>query len=428
MTRQSGIALAYLAYTTHQIKAREILIMLMQSLEEANQIDRRELETLAAKRDNWCVTLHLPTHEQGKEVRQDPIRLKNRITDAEARLAELAVNDAGLQASLETLKELCNFESDENQEFWGHQGLGLAVLICGDSQRMFRLRTQPPEETYVGHRFSIRPLISAAQRDGEYGVIAVSRGDVRYFEGAKEGLTETAIDDLPESLQSIVGEEHQKGFGLHSFDIAGGGAGGEDAIPHGHVDKDEFEVLRRYFDEIVEALVEAQSAGSHPILFAGVTELFPYFKDAAEDRPLDVIPEPIAGNADHASADDLHEKAWPHIEKRLRELTDEKLERYRSKAHTDLTGDDLDEIVTAAHEGRIELLLIKSTNHPLGSYDPTQRRVVLSEANDKQGINCLDVAATKTLATDGEVLIVDDDQFDLNDQGVAAVYRYALSE
>lgn len=393
--------------------------------EKASQLTAEQLAELSQPHDGWCVSMYLPTHRSGKEIREDPIRLKNRLADAKAKLKELGAEEDGIEESLCSLNDLCDLSGEANQEFWRHQEDGLAVLVSSNGARFIKLSVGTPEETIVGHQYMIRPLLKAIRRDGEYGLVAVSREGVRFLEGSKRGLTETDLDDLPESLQAVVGGSDQKGFNLHSFQSAGK-SNGEEAVPHGHVDKDEFEKLKRYFTEIASAVDEAQSDDPRPIVFAGVDELFPYFKQACEGTRIDLVEQAVTGNPDDAGPDDLHEKAWGFVSKRLHALTEETLDRYRSQQHTDRTCDDLEEIVCAANEGRVELLIVESKCRPLGSYDPTQRRVMLEEARRDQKIDLADLASAATLAAGGEVLVVEADRLDFPETGVVAVYRYTV--
>lgn len=395
--------------------------MVADTLEQASRLTADELASLAGPQEGLCLSIYLPTHRAGKEIRQDPVRLKNRLTEAESKLESL--NDSSFREVLEELRERCNLDNEAHQEFWRHQEDGLAILIAGGMTRMLQLSVETPEETVVDHRFYVRPLIKAVGRDGEYGVVAVSRGGVRFLEGSKRGLSEKKVADLPESLQAVVGGGDQKGFNLHSFQNAGR-ANGEKAVPHGHVDKDEFEALKRYFGEIAEAVGEALRDDPRPIVFAGVDELFPYFKEACEETSLDLITQQVSGNPDEMSADDLHEHSWPLACERLAKRTDSLIAELKEQLHSGMASTDLKEIVKAAKNGRVESLLIASNCRPLGSYDPTQQRVELAEAERDEGVDLADLAAAATLNSSGQVIVLEPSKIDFAEDGIAAAFRY----
>ncbi|MEM8865389.1 MAG: hypothetical protein AAGF31_07540 [Planctomycetota bacterium] len=397
--------------------------MVAETIRRASHLTADELAALAEAQEGTCVSIYLPTHRMGKEIRQDPIRLKNRVSDAESKLDDKNADADGVRAALQELEPLTNLDADGSREFWRHQEDGLAILVADGKTHVMKLAVDTPETTVVANRFHIRPLIKAASRDGEYGVVAVSRNGVRFLEGSKRGLSETEIEDLPESLQAVVGGDEQKGFNLHSFQD-GGRANGEEAVPHGHVDKDEFEALKRYFGEIAEAVHEAMRDDPRPVIFAGVDELFPYFKDACEETSLDLVDGHVAGNPDGAHPDELHEKAWPLVEKRLGEKSQALIAQFEEQQHTDLVCTDLEAIVKAAKNGRVDTLLVTEECRPLGSYDPTQQRVQLDEAEREEGIDLADLAAAATLANSVKVHVVAPEHLKFADGEIAALLRY----
>ena len=50
---------------------------------------RSDLDELVAMDARPAVSIHLPTHVAGREIRQDPIRLKNLLSSAADRLAAI---------------------------------------------------------------------------------------------------------------------------------------------------------------------------------------------------------------------------------------------------------------------------------------------------------------------------------------------------
>ena len=49
---------------------------------------KAEIQTLNSAQGLPCVSIYLPTHEAGAEIRQDPIRLKNQLSEAEKQLSQ----------------------------------------------------------------------------------------------------------------------------------------------------------------------------------------------------------------------------------------------------------------------------------------------------------------------------------------------------
>ncbi|QDU80075.1 hypothetical protein Pla110_17970 [Polystyrenella longa] len=381
-----------------------------------------DIEKLFESEDNWCVSIYMPTHRSGKEIREDPIRLKNRLAEAEEQLKKAGVESGEIDRLCKLAQARCNLDTDANREFWRHQADGLAILLNDGEEQVYQLQMPVDELTLVSHRFHLKPLLRAAQSDLEYCVLAVSQGKVRFLEGSRSGLSERPIEDLPAGLQSIVSGDHQKGFNMHSFKVASGG--GENAVPHGHVETDQEHELRRYFRIIDEAIGEALHADSRPLVFAGVDELFPYFRDASEYSHL--IEEPIGGNPDELSAEELHQKAWPLVAKQFHKREHQALERWNSVAHTDTAEDSVEAILNAAHDGRIDTLLLKAGSHCWGKYDASIRETTIEEQSSANNYDLFDLAAIKTLQADGRVELLEEESLP-KELPAAAICRYAAS-
>jgi len=84
---------------------------------------RSDLDELLAFDKTPAVSVYLPTHSAGREVRQDAIRLRNLLSDAAKRLAAAGRRAPEVDALLTPARRLV-----DDEEFWRYQGQGLAVL------------------------------------------------------------------------------------------------------------------------------------------------------------------------------------------------------------------------------------------------------------------------------------------------------------
>jgi hypothetical protein len=85
-------------------------------------ISREEIKTLIEQPKGNCVSIYMPTHPAGPEVRQNPIRFKNLVREAETRLIDAGLEQEDAIALLEKSQEI------DTQEFWeqiGEQGLAI---------------------------------------------------------------------------------------------------------------------------------------------------------------------------------------------------------------------------------------------------------------------------------------------------------------
>ena len=91
---------------------------------------------------------------------------------------------------------------------------------------------------------------------------------------------------------------------------------------------------------------------------------------------------------------------------------------------TGRTSNDLPEVVTAAHDGRIEVLFVAIGVQIWGSFDDESRSVLVHEQQAEAGdLDLLDLCAVRTLLNRGTVYAVAPEI--VPDLGpVAAVFRY----
>ena len=97
---------------------------------------RNDLDELLACEAQPAVSIYLPTHKAGREIRQDSIRLRNLLGEAAKRLgAERRPPD--VEALLAPARRLV-----EDEEFWRHQDQGLAIFIAPASSGFTSCRSR----------------------------------------------------------------------------------------------------------------------------------------------------------------------------------------------------------------------------------------------------------------------------------------------
>ena len=89
------------------------------------------LKELASHRNDPCVSIYIPTHVKGREIEQDPIRLKNALSVAETELGQAGLDDSRVGMLLSRARQRI-----EDRDFWRHQGSGLAIFISNDLSRI----------------------------------------------------------------------------------------------------------------------------------------------------------------------------------------------------------------------------------------------------------------------------------------------------
>ena len=113
-----------------------------------------DLKSLIRAHEKPCVSLYMPTHRKGREIEQDPIRLKNLLKTADERLRNKGLKQPEIDDMLRPARDLL-----EHTPFWQHQSDGLALFLCRRGSRHYRLPTAFEELVVVSERYHIKPLL-----------------------------------------------------------------------------------------------------------------------------------------------------------------------------------------------------------------------------------------------------------------------------
>src|SRR5436305_3284635 len=104
-----------------------------------SMFSRSDLDELVAMDARPAVSIYLPTHVAGREIRQDPIRLKNLLSSAAERLAS-TWRRPEIEDLLGPAESLAG-----DEEFWRHQQQGLGVFLAPGFHRIHKLPIPVPE-------------------------------------------------------------------------------------------------------------------------------------------------------------------------------------------------------------------------------------------------------------------------------------------
>ena len=191
-----------------------------------------------------------------------------------------------------------------------------------------------------------------------------------------------------------------------------GQGGGEDDI------KPEILKFFNMLDDGVGSLVADRKA---PLVLAGVEFLFPIYREAADYPRL--VEGGVPGNPDELGDDELRDRAWPLVEPVFRRSQEDAEARFRELLGTGQASDQLEEVVTAAFDGRVESLFVALGTRRWGRFDPETRQVILAEGNGPGTEDLVDAAAIQSILKGAAVFAVEPDEVPEGGP-VAAVFRY----
>jgi len=159
----------------------------------AELISRSHFEFLSREHHRACVSIFLPAHRTVPESRQDPIRLKDLVRQAESGLEDLGLRPVKVREILAPARELIQREG-----FWGGAD-GLAIFLASSFFEYFRLPISFEDLVTVTDRFEISPLLPLFTAGGRFYILALSRNHVRLIEGTPYVWAELDLPNMPHS-------------------------------------------------------------------------------------------------------------------------------------------------------------------------------------------------------------------------------------
>lgn len=343
-----------------------------------------------------CVTLTMPTGRSMPANAEDPIRLKNLVTEARVRLA----NELGKRAAQATLANLQraadSVDHDRNLD-------GLAIFANETIEIVLKTRFPLAEKVIIDDRFALRPLLRAERRAQPYSVLVLSLQEAKLFEGSREDLYEV------------------RGYG---FPATNRGAGGGSKVPGGlgvdstaAVDESRLQFVRECLEKVA-----AIPGRPTQIVLTGTEEILSAAAAHIPD-PLELVAT-VKGNYIDENPAALGKKVFETLREARRERAQMLLDRLDQARSAHKWESGVQSIAPLALDGRVELLVCGFDYSVAGRYDEATRSMKLIDAPEdwKDSDDAVEWIVQRCLEHGGEVRFIEDEL--LGDHPIQAVLRY----
>ncbi len=382
-----------------------------------------ELKTLVEDPQKPCVSIYMPVLKAGAEFKQNPIRFKNLIREAEERLDAIGIPHQEAMTWLKQAHEL------DTPDFWENCDRGLAIFVSPQVFRYYSLPVEFQELVVVSDQFHLKPLIPLINNDRRFYILALSQNDVRFLEATAYSVKEVQVENMPHSLDEALNYDETAKEGQFRIATSKGGTSNSFTQPgsfhgQGSPDRDEHqEQILQFFHAVDDALHEKLRNRKAPLVLAGVEYLHPIYKEANTYQHL--VAEGITGNPEILKPEELQAQAWQIVEPIIHQEEQQAMERYQELAgsHTGKASCDPKEIVPAAYFQRVDALFVPVGKQLWGEFDPDNMTVYLHPEAEADDEDMLDFAAIHTLLNGGTVYAVEPDNVP-EGAPAAAIFRY----
>jgi hypothetical protein len=354
-------------------------------------ITRQDLKELQALTKVPALSLLLPTHRTSPDNKQDPIRVKNLVTEATDRLSE-EFSTRELEPLLKNLEELVE-EID-----YDYALDGLALFVADDFAKKFYLPFTVPKRVIIDQSFATRDLVYGLHRAQRYWVFLLSQNASRLLAGVGETLKEVNNKDFPLQMEGP----------------------GATTAPPGSADSAYVDDRhRRFFQSVDQAFTAYAADDSLPIIVGGVIRQISFFQEVSQYQSQ--IAGTITGNFDSATEAELMPQVWPIVQEVRAKQRADALAALDTAMGEKKVASAPEEIWQFANEGRGQLLLVENGYHIPAVVDEKGGLKIVDEKGGTEVMDdAIDEIMEAVLAKGGEVMLMDD--------GVLADYdRMALT-
>ena len=361
-------------------------------------MNRHDVKALQSIRHYPCVSLLAPTHRRAPENRQDPIRVRNLVDEAIARVRQeqSARESAALEKNLLAVVDGID---------WNRTLDGIAIFANEHIARAFTLPFSVAERTVVDETFATRDLVRALNRVQRYWVLALSEKPTRLYEADENGLTEVQAEGFPMT---------------HT------GPGGEEPLPAGRgVNKSAIrdERHRQFFRTVDDALGRVLNVDPLPVVLAGVDRYHAFYRELSRNQ--DRIVATLTGSHDSTTPAELHRLVQPLIEDWNSRQRHDSIAELRAAVGQRRAADTIDDIWRAAQEGRVRRLFLEQDFAVAARISDDNLSITLTDDRDAPDVvdDIIDELVEQVVLTGGDVTFVDNGAL-ADFQRMGAMLRY----
>ncbi|MGH2413272.1 MAG: hypothetical protein ACRDEA_06200 [Microcystaceae cyanobacterium] len=357
-------------------------------------INRRDLKQLQSLKSVPALSILLPTHRTSPDNKQDPIRVKNLVDEATARLAE-EFSRRELEPLLKKLEALVS-EID-----YPYTLDGLALYVSHDFAKLYYLPFPVPVRVVIDQTFATRDLVYGMHRAQRYWVFLLSQSSTRLLAGTGETLEEVQDENFPMPMT---------------------GPGATAPIPY-HADSSYLDDRhRRFFQKVDAAFTPYTQDESLPLVVGGVVRQISFFQEVSQYTPS--IAGTLSGNFDKATLSELTPEVWPIVQSVREEQQANALQELDGAVNAQRVVSTIGEAWRLAQEGRGKLLLVEKNYHVPAILTEDGRFELVDRPGGTEVMDdAVDEIIEIVLAKGGDVAIVDDEALSIH-QRIALILRY----
>lgn len=376
------------------------------------EVKLETLKELIQCQESPCISIYMSTEAVHRgEFKKLKIGFKNLLQEVEQKLKEnWGFKQRQIDKLLASPKKLV-----EDNSFWQEQKEGLAVFVSEKRFDYYKLSVDIYDKTHLSSNFNIKQLITEIYDNQKYYLLALSPNYNQLYRGTRNELEKLEVEELPTNIKEYLNLDAEAAEKYQSISSAGAST-----FFHGQgaAADDDNEDLIRYLKEI-DRVIKLKLKEDSPLLIAGDDNLFSLYKKINTYDNL--LSNNLSGNAKDMNKNKLQEKAWKIIQPSLAADLNEDKARYLELQAGNQSGAGLEEVIEAAHHGKIDILFLNKKAEKNGVFNKDEHEIEFKENNEDYDL--YNFAVFETILKGGEVHSLEKEKMP-GEEDIAAIYRY----
>lgn len=368
---------------------------------EINSTNQTELKSLLDQEGESLLSIVFPTETAGPDIRQNSIRFKNMLNEAESVVKQLDTAAAAFQPLLTQLHTL---ESD--LDFWSHQTGGFALYANAQTCWFVRVPYSIESTVMLGNTWYLRPIFPLLQNTQFYWVLAITLESVQLWKASEFTFEPFPLpEDVPTSLRDAIQIPEQKRAVQFHTSTGSPGSGTRAAQFHGGPDTNaEDAQYAQYCQRISQELQTVWHQQPYPVVLVIDETLLQFYQRA--EKYTRVLSPAITQHPASLSTTEIARQARQivdnHHSQEKNTLTEQvAVARQRKQFDTELASVLLD-----AYHGRVDTIWLTDGYQQWGKFLPKQQTII-EHSTDHTGVTeLLNLAGVLTLRNGGNVITV----------------------
>ena len=365
-----------------------------------NILQLDDFKRLCRVRNDNAATIYLPTHKSGVEVNEgiDRIAFKNEVHKIMDLLEAKGFEEGFVKKYMRPFFDLL-----QKDDFWKSTTEGLAVFATECDFYSYKLPFSVEAHSSLANSFMLMQLLPVLD-DAHYFILALEQNHSALYRCTKYSIKEVDTKARLPKMKEIMGQ----------YELAGQNEGREyDTEDHYLYE------FSRTINAVIKELLHDEKA---PLVLAGAEYFHHIYSDVNTYHHL--LHKGL-NNPANKSKRELHAESLQLLKDELGKPLTDGIQRYKALAGSGQTSYDLETLVFAALDGKIEQAFVQE-KHIWGKINQQDRTIELHDEQEA-GDQCLvNLIACTTIEDSGKAFLITHDQQpekELNPP-VLAIFRY----